>query len=319
MTFGRRPRHREEPARLGALRIVEHAADADASGGTAVASPLRRGRRVLGARRDRARGRRASSTPTRPTRPSELPEAVAAALPGSTPPGWSRGCGRWSASRRTTTHARGDLPRVASLPRGARRATADGPSSSRTCTGPATTSSTSSTSSPDWVTDVPLLIVATARPELVDRRPGWGGGKRNAHTVSLAPLDEDRDGAAPGFSLLDRAPAAGGDTAGVARPRGRQPAVCRAVRAHARGAGRGQRHAARDGAGDHHRTPGLAAAAGEGSACSTPQSSAGRSGAVRSTARTLTSTCWRCSGRSSSGANVAARSPARASMSSLIC
>ena len=26
----------------------------------------------------------------------------------------------------------------------------------------------------DWVTDVPLLVVATARPELLERRPGWG-------------------------------------------------------------------------------------------------------------------------------------------------
>jgi class 3 adenylate cyclase/tetratricopeptide (TPR) repeat protein len=43
----------------------------------------------------------------------------------------------------------------------------------------------------DWVADVPLLLVATARPELVDRRPGWGGGKRNAHTVSLMPLDDE--------------------------------------------------------------------------------------------------------------------------------
>jgi len=42
----------------------------------------------------------------------------------------------------------------------------------------------------EWVESVPLLVVATARPELFDRRPGWGGGKRNALTVSLAPLDE---------------------------------------------------------------------------------------------------------------------------------
>jgi len=42
------------------------------------------------------------------------------------------------------------------------------------------------------VAGVPLLIVCSARPELLERRPGWGGGKRNAATVSLAPLsDED--------------------------------------------------------------------------------------------------------------------------------
>jgi class 3 adenylate cyclase/tetratricopeptide (TPR) repeat protein len=42
----------------------------------------------------------------------------------------------------------------------------------------------------DRLDDVPVLIVATARPELFDRRPVWGGGKRNATTISLAPLSE---------------------------------------------------------------------------------------------------------------------------------
>jgi class 3 adenylate cyclase/tetratricopeptide (TPR) repeat protein len=37
---------------------------------------------------------------------------------------------------------------------------------------------------------LPLLVLATARPELLDRRPGWGGGKPNAATVSLAPLTD---------------------------------------------------------------------------------------------------------------------------------
>jgi class 3 adenylate cyclase/tetratricopeptide (TPR) repeat protein len=44
----------------------------------------------------------------------------------------------------------------------------------------------------DWVTDVPLLIVATARPELLDRRPNWGGGKLNATTLALTPLSDDQ-------------------------------------------------------------------------------------------------------------------------------
>src|SRR6476619_1868293 len=43
----------------------------------------------------------------------------------------------------------------------------------------------------DWVDGVPLLVICTARPELLERRPGWGGGKRNATTVSLAALDDD--------------------------------------------------------------------------------------------------------------------------------
>jgi class 3 adenylate cyclase len=43
----------------------------------------------------------------------------------------------------------------------------------------------------DWVATVPMLIVATARPELLERRPGWGGGKRNASTVSIPALSPD--------------------------------------------------------------------------------------------------------------------------------
>ena len=44
----------------------------------------------------------------------------------------------------------------------------------------------------DWAGGVPLLVVCTARPELLERRPGWGGGKTNALTISLSPLsDED--------------------------------------------------------------------------------------------------------------------------------
>jgi DNA-binding SARP family transcriptional activator/class 3 adenylate cyclase len=39
--------------------------------------------------------------------------------------------------------------------------------------------------------DAPLLLLCTARPELLERRPGWGGGKPNALTISLAPLSED--------------------------------------------------------------------------------------------------------------------------------
>ena len=45
---------------------------------------------------------------------------------------------------------------------------------------------------PDRVTGVPLLVVCSARPELLERRAGWGGGLRNAATISLVPLsDED--------------------------------------------------------------------------------------------------------------------------------
>jgi class 3 adenylate cyclase/tetratricopeptide (TPR) repeat protein len=42
----------------------------------------------------------------------------------------------------------------------------------------------------DWSTDSPLLVLCTARPELLDRRPMWGGGRLNSQTISLAPLDD---------------------------------------------------------------------------------------------------------------------------------
>ena len=40
----------------------------------------------------------------------------------------------------------------------------------------------------EWATGVPILVVCTARPELLTRRPGWAGGKSNATTISLSPL-----------------------------------------------------------------------------------------------------------------------------------
>jgi class 3 adenylate cyclase/tetratricopeptide (TPR) repeat protein len=43
----------------------------------------------------------------------------------------------------------------------------------------------------DWAGGVPLLVVCTARPELLARRPGWAGGKANATTLSIAPLTDD--------------------------------------------------------------------------------------------------------------------------------
>jgi class 3 adenylate cyclase/tetratricopeptide (TPR) repeat protein len=56
----------------------------------------------------------------------------------------------------------------------------------------------------DWSAGVPLLVVAAARPELLSRRPDWGGGKPNAATVSLSPLS-DQETARLVHGLLDRA------------------------------------------------------------------------------------------------------------------
>jgi class 3 adenylate cyclase/tetratricopeptide (TPR) repeat protein len=44
----------------------------------------------------------------------------------------------------------------------------------------------------DWASGVPILIVCTARPELLTHRAGWGGGKPNAATLSLSPLSDEQ-------------------------------------------------------------------------------------------------------------------------------
>jgi len=41
----------------------------------------------------------------------------------------------------------------------------------------------------DWSREAPILLVCTARPEFLDTRPDWGGGKLNAQTLLLQPLD----------------------------------------------------------------------------------------------------------------------------------
>ena len=58
----------------------------------------------------------------------------------------------------------------------------------------------------DLSRDAPILLLCMARPELLDRRPSWGGGKLNATTVLLEPLTAD-DADALVARLLDGAPA----------------------------------------------------------------------------------------------------------------
>jgi class 3 adenylate cyclase len=43
----------------------------------------------------------------------------------------------------------------------------------------------------DLSRDAPLLVLCMTRPELLDRRPGWGGGKLNATAVLLEPLSSE--------------------------------------------------------------------------------------------------------------------------------
>ncbi len=43
----------------------------------------------------------------------------------------------------------------------------------------------------DWSREAPILLLCMARPEFLDSRSGWGGGKMNAATILLEPLSED--------------------------------------------------------------------------------------------------------------------------------
>ena len=60
----------------------------------------------------------------------------------------------------------------------------------------------------DWSRDAPILLLCPARPELLDDRTGWGGGKLNATTVLLEPLGADETmaliAALPGGAALPR-------------------------------------------------------------------------------------------------------------------
>jgi class 3 adenylate cyclase len=56
----------------------------------------------------------------------------------------------------------------------------------------------------DWVEDVSLLLLCTARPELYEQHPTFGANARNAHRINLAPLTEEET-AILISSLLERA------------------------------------------------------------------------------------------------------------------
>ena len=43
----------------------------------------------------------------------------------------------------------------------------------------------------EWLTGTPLFVLGLARPEFLDRRAGWIGGRRGVSTLTLSPLTED--------------------------------------------------------------------------------------------------------------------------------
>jgi class 3 adenylate cyclase/tetratricopeptide (TPR) repeat protein len=43
----------------------------------------------------------------------------------------------------------------------------------------------------DWSANYPLLVITVARPDLLDRRPDWGSGRRGFTSVYLSPMADD--------------------------------------------------------------------------------------------------------------------------------
>ena len=110
-------------------------------------------------------------------------------------------------------------------------------SSSRTCTGRATACSTSSRPSSQPTGDAPLLMIALSRPELLDRRPSWGGGP--PESGDDRPRAAGRRGARDRWSAISwRRPRPDGRGSGR-RARGWQPVL-------RRGAGPVDRRSGRD-------------------------------------------------------------------------
>ena len=246
----RRARRREEPPRRGSSASeIDRRPDLVAlAPGTLPA--LRRGHHVLGARRDRegpGRHPRVGRPPTR--RAAKLGATVAELVADESERAWfgSRLAPLVGARTRSPRRRpRGGVHRLAAVPRGARRAAADRPRVRGSPLG-RRRAARLPRAPLDWTADVPLLVVGTARPELFERRPGWGGGKRNATTLVLSPLSDEETARLVSGSARAVGPA-GRDAGGSARASGRKSALRRAVRracSSERGDGDGTRRSRR--------------------------------------------------------------------------
>ena len=118
----------------------------------------------------------------------------------------------------------------------------------------------------DWGAPVPLLVLATTRPELYDRRAGWGGGRRNATTISLSPLSAEET-ARLLQGLLERAVLPAETQAALLEKAGGNPLYTEqfASMLSERGDG-GSLAVPGDGAGAHRRPAGHALARAQGAA-----------------------------------------------------
>ena len=181
---------------------------------------VRRGRRVLGARGDGADALR-----DRRGRGGRLRERQAACDPRAARPrprgaraGSSRGSRTCSASRRASS---GDQENLFSAWRVLFERLAEqsipSSSSSRTCSGRTRACSTSSTTCSTGRGTTRSSCSSLARPELAEKHPSWGAGKRAVTSLYLEPLAAPGDGRAllaglvPGLpeelrdQILDRA------------------------------------------------------------------------------------------------------------------
>ena len=164
--------------------------------------------------------------------------------------------------------------------------------------------------------DVPMLILCTARLELLERRPAGAEGRQRRDRRAGAAVGR-RDGAAD-RGLSDRPLLEAGR-----RPRrSRAPAVTRCTPSSTCAC---SPSAERRRAAATESVQGIIAARldslppEEKRCCRTPPSSGRSSGSARSAATEETSVCTRWSGRSSCSARDAARSPARRSSRSSTC
>ena len=187
--------HRQEPARAGAVRgrrAGRRPADL-ASGGRCL--PYGERGSACGHSARSSRARRGSSSPTVPRRhmrscrPLSPASSRTPRIESGSRTDWLRSWALRPPRRRPrrsgTSHSpRGDGSSSCS------RTIVRWCSCSRTFTGRTTRCSISSTSSQIELWRHPLLVLCTTRPELLARRPGWGGGKSNSLTVTLQPLSD---------------------------------------------------------------------------------------------------------------------------------
>ena len=194
----RRAGDREEPPRARALARRRRGSRADRLAAGTLAS-VRRGRRRSGRSGRSSRRRRGSSRPTARTRPlRSSPHRSRDLVADATERPWvERHLRPLSGVQQTTSSA--------GRPTATRPSPPGGDSSRRS---PRSSPAVLVFEDLHWADDalldfvdaladrvagVPLLVVCTARPELLERRPGWGGGKRNATRRSRSRRLSDDD------------------------------------------------------------------------------------------------------------------------------